>query len=77
MTITKEDAAYIDRRDAQVVENLVVGETYPLGQMKNAYKRFTDTSRDTTAKRRAKNLFKTPAFEFVDYGKFRYTGLSQ
>jgi len=77
MTITKEDAPYIDRRDAKVIKHCLVGEEYPLRHMMGAYKRYTDINRDSTAERRAKNLFKSPAFEFVTHGRFRYTGLDE
>jgi len=75
--MTEDYPAYIDRRDAEIVKRLEEGTAYGAGQIQHAYKSYTDIRQDKTAKERQKELFKSPAFEKVRIGVFRYVGLNE
>jgi hypothetical protein len=65
---------YIDRYDANVLDELEQGEVYSVTQIKRAYLRFTTISREDTAGERRESLLKSPAFEMERHGYFRYLG---
>lgn len=71
---------YIDRRDAEVVKRLEEGERYSVTQIKNMYLKYTDITRERTAKERKKTLLKSPCFEAVSRrpgSRFEYLGVNQ
>jgi DNA-dependent RNA polymerase auxiliary subunit epsilon len=73
----REYPAYIDRRDAAVVEQLSEGQEYNVQYITSLYKTYTDIRKERTAKQRKKNLVQSPAFECVGIGRFVYTGVDQ
>lgn len=68
---------YIDRRDAAVVDQLEEGEVYDVTHITSLYRRYTDITRDKTAKQRKKNLVNSPCFEYVRIGVFQFVGFDQ
>lgn len=74
MTDANDYPAYIDRRDAAVIEQLTEGETYRVNEIKELYKTHTDIRREATARERKKTLLQSPCFECESVGWFTYTG---
>lgn len=72
-----ETPMYVDARDEQVIEQLEEGTVYGVTHLKNLYLGRTDIRQEGTAKRRKNSLVKSPAFENVGIGKFRYLGIDK
>lgn len=69
---------YIDRRDAEVVKRLEQGETYPVAHITNLYQRYTDITREDTAKERKKALVESPAFTYTGrVGYYTFDGVDE
>lgn len=64
-----------DRYDEQVIKTLQENHWYKGYVLKDKYKEYTEINRDSTAKRRAKNLTSTDAFETLGHGKFLFKGV--
>ena len=70
-----EYPAYIDRRDAEVVSRMTVGETCGAREVEKAYKILTDIRNDSTAEQRKKALFESPCMEYTGTpGVFTFVG---
>lgn len=73
--MNEETPPYLDRRDMQVVSQLTEGKEYGALKIQRGYKRFTDISRDKTARERQIALFKSPCAEMPRPGVMKYLGL--
>lgn len=76
--MTEPYPMWIDRRDAEVVKRLEEGETYPVTHIRNLYLRYTDITREDTAKERKKSLVESPAFTYTGrIGYYNFDGFGE